>query len=424
MAQAPQRSLKMAAYFASPWPAEDGGPARLQTPHGAPGLTLQSGEKLDCTTRNTLLSTMTVLGAPGEVFLLTHAVLRHHIGLPTTARVERIDPITLRTLEKSPPLPGGPMWPGGMAVHANGSLITVYGRWAHKLDRHCRVLARTELPANLPYNSFVVLDNGLIVTKNLSDTVNARLTVLEPNALQRAAPDTECPEPSIARLSSLGNTVYLVGVRTILRYHWNEAAGRLALDTGWRHDYMGATTQTYGWDAVLDGDNAWFMDNGRHNYVLRMIGSGLNPTPNRLIRVSLHDARDHAAWEVSDLRGGSVTNPPLVDVRRRIVVAYDSANCVLRAWRMLPGGGLEPLWEKRGFGAASHMLLYPDTGELITNDYRRWGEEVVALQIETGQERGRVRSGGITQGVVFPSVGWNRDIYWSSMGRLARIFVA
>lgn len=414
----------MSAYYPSPWPAEDGGAARLQTPHGTPGLKLQADERLACTTRNTLLSTMTVLGAPGEVFLLTHTVLRSHLGLPTTARVERIDPITLCTLEKSPPLPGGPMWPGGMAVHANGSLITVYGRWAHRLDRHCQVLARTELPVNLPYNSFVVLDNGLIVTKNLSDTVKARLTVLEPDALQRVAPDTECPEPSIARLSSLGNTVYVVGVRTILRYHWNESRGRLELDTDWQHDYIGTTTQTYGWDAVLDGDNAWFMDNGRHNYVLRMIGSGMNPTPNRLIRVSLQDARDHAAWEVSGLRGGSVTNPPLVDVQRCIVVGYDSANCVLRAWRMLESGALEPLWDKTGFGAASHMLLYPGTGEFITNDYRRWGEEVVALQIDTGQELGRVRSGGITQGVVFPSVGWNRDLYWSSMGRLARIFVA
>lgn len=414
----------MGAYFTSPWPAEDGGAARLQTPHATPGLKLQAGERLACTRRNTLLSTMTVLGAPGEVFLLTHSVLRSHIGLPTTAQVERIDPITLRTLEKSPPLPGGPMWPGGMAVHANGSLIAVYGRWAHRLDRHCNVLAHTELPVNLPYNSFVVLDNGLIVTKNLSSSVNARLTVLEPDALQRVAPDAECPEPSIARLSSLGNTVYVVGVRTLLRYHWNESRGRLEQDRDWSHDYIGTTTQTYGWDAVLDGDNAWFMDNGRHNYVLRMIGSGMNPTPNRLIRVNLKNARDHAAWEVSGLPGGSVTNPPLVDLHRRIVVAYDSANCVLRAWRVLEGGALEPLWDKTGFGAASHMLLYPDSGELITNDYRRWGEEVVALQIDTGQELGRVRSGGITQGVVFPSVGWNRDLYWSSMGRLARVFVA
>jgi hypothetical protein len=36
---------------------------------------------------------------------------------------------------------------------------------------------------------------------------------------------------------------------------------------------------------------------------------------------------------------------------------------------------------------------------------------------------GRVRIGGIDQGVVFPSVGRGRDLYWSSMITVARIYV-
>ena len=46
------------------------------------------------------------------------------------------------------------------------------------------------------------------------------------------------------------------------------------------------------------------------------------------------------------------------------------------------------------------------------------------LAIESGTELGRVRSGGLMQGVVFPGAGWGRDFYWSSMDRLARVFVA
>jgi len=91
-----------------------------------------------------------------------------------------------------------------------------------------------------------------------------------------------------------------------------------------------------------------------------------------------------------------------------------------------PGLALGPLhavWHKHPFGCASHMVLHPDTGDLLINDYRRFGEEVVLLDIDTGVEKARVRSGGLTQGVAFPSPGWNRDLYWSSMGRLARIFV-
>jgi hypothetical protein len=155
-----------------------------------------------------------------------------------------------------------------------------------------------------------------------------------------------------------------------------------------------------------------------------MVKAGVSRTANRLIRVSLRDAADHQAVPVSGLAGGSITNPPLVDVQRRIVVGYDSANCVLQAWRFdAYGGELQALWRKTGFGCASHMILYPDTGELVINDYQRHGEELVLLAIESGLELGRVRSGGLMQGVVFPSPGWGRDFYWSSMGRLARVFV-
>ena len=412
-------------YFRSPWPAEDAGPQRLQQPWGATGLNLQAGERLACTTRNTLLSTMTVLGDPGQVYLLTHSALRAHLGLPTTACVELIDPLSLKTLCASPRLPGGPMWPGGMAVHANGELYVVYGRHAHRLSRACEVRAHFQLPVDQAYNSFVILDNGLLVTKNLSDQTPAQLTVLSPD-LQRACADTLCPEPSIARLSSQGNTVYVVGVRSVFRYHWHDDVQALVRDEAWQHDYLAGAPQSYGWDAVIDGTHAWFMDNGRHNYRLRMIGAGLNASPNRLIRVALEGAQDHQAWEVSGLPHGSITNPPLVDLKSRTVIAYDSANRVLRAWRLKDALGqmaLEPLWQKQSFGCASHMVLYPGSGELVLNDYRHWGEEVVVLDIATGLEKARVRSGGLTQGVVFPSVGWQRDLYWSSMGRLARIFV-
>ena len=411
-------------YLATPWPGEDGGPQRLQVPHGSAGPGLRDGERLACTSRRTWLSTMTLLGAPGEVYLLTHSALRARLGLATTSRVELIDPQTLKTVRHSPRLAGGPMWPGGMALHRNGDLYVVYGRYMHRLDRACQPLAMLKLPVNEAYNSFVILDNGLIVTKNLSETTPARLSVIDAETMRAACADTDGPEPSIARLSASGNTVYVVGVLSIFRYHWDEESSRLLFDPAWRFDYIGATGQSYGWDVVLDGRNAWFMDNGKHSYLVRMIGNGVNPTPNRLIRVSLSDASDHQMLQVCGQAGGSITNPPLIDVKRQIVVGYDSANCHLQAWRFdAEARALTPLWHKSPFGCASHMLLYPETGELAVNDYRRGGEEVVLLKIESGAEIGRVRVGGFNQGVVFPSPGWGRDFYWCSMGRLARVFV-
>ena len=414
-----------AGYYASPWPAEDAGPARLQTASPGSGLNLQSGQRLHSTHRNTTLSTMTVLGDPGEVYLLTHSALRSNLGLPTTSCVERIDPITLKTLESSGRLPGGPMWPGGMALHRNGDLYVVYGRYAHRLDRHCVLKQSRMLPVDQPYNSFVILDNGLIVTKNLSDRQAAQLAVLDPEGLQSVCADVLCPEPSIARLSTIGNTVYVVGVRSIFRLYWDEAARSLRLDPHWRWDYIGQSAQSYGWDVVLDAHSAWFMDNGQHRYRINMQGAGVSRTANRLLRLSLQDCSQHAAWELSGLPGGSITNPPLVDVQRRIVLGYDSANRFLRAWRFGDAmQDVQPLWHKPNFGVASHMVLLPELGQVVLNDYRRFGEEVVVLDIATGAEQGRVRVGGITQGVVFPSTGWNEDVYWCSMGRFSRVFAA
>ena len=409
----------MLGYLDTPWPAEDGGPARLQVPSGGIGLGLRSGERLQATAVTRVMSTMTVLGAPGEVYLLTHSALRGRLGLPTSCRVMLIDPITLVPRATSPRLPGGPMWPGGMAVHANGDLYVVYGRWAHRLDRNCGVKEALKLPVDLPYNSFVVLDNGLIVTKNISDSRKAALSVIRPDPLGFACADIECPEASIARLSAVGNTVYVVGVQSIFRFDWDGQT--LVRDEDWRFDYATGTAQTYGWDVVLGLGNAWFMDNGKHRYLRSMIGRGVSQTANRLIRVNLSDSSDVEVVEVSGVPGGTITNPPLVDESRRIVVGYDSANQVLRAWSF--DRGLKPLWRRDDFGAASHMICLPGSGEIVTNDFGRGGEHVVVLDIETGAEKGRARIGGFTQGVVFPSPGWSRDIYWSAMSRFGRVFV-
>lgn len=421
--------MQTTGYFDSPWPCEDAGPARLQAAANASSLNLEAGGSLQATSRRTHMSTMTVLGAPGEVFLLTHSVLRSHLGLSTSANVSLIDPITLKTVRQSVPLAGGPMWPGGMAVHANGSLIVVYGRYAHKLDRQCNLLKSYLLPIHEAYNSFVVLDNGLVVTKNLSSSTPAQLTTLNPETFKSACNDVICPEASIARLSAIGNTVYVVGVSRVWRYHWHDASQRLVRDIKWQCHYLQNAPQSYAWDMVIEGDHGWLMDNGQHNYLMSMLGAGQNKSPNRLIRISLKQTDSFQAWPVSGLPFGSVTNPPLVDVARRIVVGFDSANRHLKAWRMISSPDssdvqLQEIWHLPEMGAASHMLLFPNSGELCVNDYERFNEQVVVLDIETGREKSRVRKGGWMQGVVFPSPGWHNDFYWCSMDRLTRVFQA
>jgi hypothetical protein len=245
--------------------------------------------------------------------------------------------------------------------------------------------------------------------------------------------------------------VYVIGARAAWRYHWDGA--RLVQDDGWDAVYHGGSRHSYGWDPVIAGGHLWLMDNGDHDYQTTMRGAGRSTGPVRLIRISLCDSTQREAVEVSGLPHGAVTNPPLYDPRRRIAVAYDSGNGVVTAFRS--GTRLEPIWQ-RDLAHAAHMIEFPDTGELVLHDFRgpainrtaparalarhwaaparsatvrralarRSGDDVVVLDIQTGEERARARVPSMFQSVLFPAPGFGRDLYWCTFSALARLEVA
>ena len=418
-------------YYNSPWSGEDGGPHRLQAVTGVKGPNIQPGEKLKkVATRKLSTGNMVVLRDPGEIYLMHVDTLRDKVGMHCYAHVEKLNPETLE-VEKSPgPLPGGKWWPGGICVHANGDLYVTFGRWAHRLNDDCELISSYRLPQDLPYNSHVVLDNGLIITKPIASEGTTSLVVLDPDTLTPACDHIAMKEPSISRLSSSGNTVYVTSVSTIFRYTWCDQTKTLKLDESWELDYVGDTSQEYGWDPVIDDQNIWFIDNGRHKMgktSLSMVNAGLNPTPNKIIRVSANDSSNFSKTEICGLKGGAVTNPPLYCPQRRILVAYDSANRVVQAWRHNPETEeLTPLWTRDNFGMGGHTIYYPDTGEVITADYQslksfkglKEGEHSVVLDIETGEEKARLPMGNYMQSCCFPAPGFGRDYYWLGLDKI------
>jgi hypothetical protein len=407
-------------YWPSPWPGEDGGPSRRQAPHGIAGLGLSDGDRLEVVSRSDVfMATMTVLRDPGEVYLL-----RHTFGSDSVSSVERIDPLSLEPLERSPDLAAGPFWPGGLAAHANGSLYVVYGRWCHRLAPDCQPIVSRQLPRERPYNSFVILPDGVLVTKDIITDGSARsmLSVLEPDRLQDAAPPVELPEASIARISADGWHVYVQGATSAYRYRWTPESGRLIRDDAYTRRYLTLPNQSYAWDAVVDAGQVFFMDNGDHSYDTSLLGKGNASGPVHLVRLAVAGG-DVELAEISGLPHGTQTNLPLFDPERGIAVAYDSGNGVLAAWRFRDASRLQPLWQRR-LNASMHMIRYPDTGELVVNDYSpERGEDVVVLDLETGAERGRAATGSFMQSVVFPAVGFARDLYYCSFTTLARIGV-
>jgi hypothetical protein len=386
-------------------------------------LGLHPGEHLAVTTRPATFACMAVLRAPGEVFLQGNSAPSGD----TTSWVERIAPETLEPLARSPDMPGGPFWPGGMLAHANGHLYVTFGRWCHKLDAHCNLLASRELPQSRQYNSLLALSDGNLVMKDFirDGSDHSRFSVLEPERLEPVTPEVDIPEGSIARTSRDITTdsefVYVVGDHTIFRYRYGAAT--LDRDDAWSYRYRtpGAPAQSYGWDPVIADGSAWFMDNGDNVYRGGFKGNAIATGPLHLFRVSLTDSRDVDVLTPFGLDGGTIVNPPLIDTSRKIAVAYDSGNARIGAFRY-GQVGFERLWENE-MGASNHFLLYPDSGEIIVNDFDGTREHVVVLDIESGAERGRVEAGGPLQAGTFQAPGWDRDIYTCTFTHISRTHI-
>ena len=408
-------------YWPSPWPAEDGGPARRQLPTGSAGLDIRPGEGLDTTFRLAPVAVMPVLRDPGEVYLLTCS----GPGDDTTMTLERIDPESLEPIETTGAIATGPFWPGGVAAHANGSLVVVQGNRIHTVDPDCSLLRSTELPRQRPYNSFVCFEDGSVVTKDFGiDSADpCEVLVLDPESHEQRAAPVLLPEPSIGRIAADGDTLYVSGFTTSHRLHWDPDAGELRLDDEWRHRYL-RDGGSYAWDPCLSGGSMWVMDGGAESrsFTGTFRGCGTAPAPSRVIRVSVDDASDHEAVEISGLPNGFQCNVMVYSETHDTAVAFDAGNGVVAAWRPRPDG-LEPLWRAET-GHAAHLLLWEDTGELVLGDHdEAHGDQVVVVDITTGHERARANTGSPMQTALFPCPGWDRDLYHTTMAGIWRATV-
>lgn len=447
-------------YWPRPWTCEDGGPRRWGCATDLKGLGIQPGERLEVAAVHDAFATdALVRREPGELYALRHGIpLRGVQSTPTEGWVERLDPDTLEVVASTPRLPGGAYWPGGIAAHASGDLHMVFGRWAHRLSAGLEVLASHRLPVPRPHNSFVVLDGGELVTKDCDAPAGlepSTISVLDPETLLPVATPLRLPEPSIARLSGDGESVIAIGTTQVFRLRLEREAGRIVVDEAWRPSYGPESERSYGWDPVITDEHVLWMDNGRNQTDRSMLSSGVQAGPVRLWWARRDDGTVRST-EISGLPYGTESNPPGWDPEGRIVVAYDAGNAVVRAWRM-DGDELEPLWRRDELAHAGHLILYPDTRELVVGDWRdeaflrrpsvrpavsllsqamshsararraslRTGsDQLVVLDLDTGEEKARVEVPSPSQGFLFPAPGFGRDVYYQSLTTIARVVVS
>jgi hypothetical protein len=117
---------------------------------------------------------------------------------------------------------------------------------------------------------------------------------------------------------------------------------------------------------------------------------------------------------------------------------------------------MEPLWRRDGFAHAGHLILYPDTRELVAQDWtgaaflrrplvrrtlrpamqalagsaaarraslRTGHDRLVVLDLDSGEDKARVDIPSPSQGFLFPAPGFERDVYYQSLTTIARVEV-
>lgn len=450
--------VEAGAYWPKPWSGEDGGPRRLCKPEGQSGLGMKAGESLELEAfRDSFATDMLIRREDGELYALRHDMPKGDpLGGDCEGWVEKLDPETLQPLTVTARFPAGRYWPGGIAAHANGDIYMIFGRWARRFSKDLELKAERKLPVDRPYNSFVILDTGELVTKDCDaprGEASSTFSVLDPETLESVVPELEIEEGSIARLASDGETVTCVGTQSVMRLRLDRAAGELTIDEDWR-PYYSRAGQTFGWDPVISDEHVFWMDNGKNSVDWTMRGSGDAPSPVRLWWCRLDDQDALDSVEISGLPHGTESNPPAWDPERGVVVAYDAGNAVVRAWK-LEGDRLEPLWRRDDLAHAGHLIIFPDTRELVVQDFRDLAllrnrrlrrlirrsvqamgrfkivrenspvgrDSMVVLDLDTGQEKGRVEVPSPSQAFLFPAPGFDRDLYYVSMTSMARIKV-
>ncbi len=429
----------------SAWPCECGGPRR-QKACGLPGLSLGTGEQLSIVSRSTgLANAMVIHRGSDELYLQG----RGRQSGQSFGWLEKVDPQTLEALFRSPDLPsGGHNYVGAAAVHENRDIYIVNGRYCHRLNPECEVVAERMLPVDAPYNGFQIVSDGNLVMKNLgvARIPSSTFAVLEPERLEIVS-QLEMPAKSVGRFTvdrtDDGEFIYATTDSAVLRFRYED--GVLVQDS-WQGNYdLPGLEQSFAWDNCIAGGRVWFTDSGmlpiwESLVALYPVGVGSRSTnavpqgPLSLFAFSVEDGADVATLQPFGSEGPFTSGPPLVDQERSIVVAYDIPAQKVGAWRFDEAtASFDPLWLKDILNT-QQMLYYPDTGELLVNDAGGGvfgvGEErvsaILVLDIESGEEKARIETNARARLGMWFTPGFGRDFYYMSRlngGSIERVVV-
>ena len=431
------RKEKLPGYFDSAWPVECGGNRRQKA---ATGKLLSKNSKTEMiSTVSDKWNVMVIQREKNEFFL--GGTMPYFNGPKPYGWVQKINSDSLEVLNESPQLPcGDHVWCGAIAAHENGSIIKVNGSFMHVLSPECEVILEKELPINQAHNGLLILSDGTIVTKDcrLENQQNSTITRLDPNTLELLHEPFALPEGSMGRIASDlnddGEFIYIPGIERIWRIKVLPDA--LELDEDWQPQYRNAyQSQGLAWDGCISEGSLWVMDNGDIESVRSIYGvnpngrvaenthlSWRNPAPwkgrQRLIKFDLISG-EKTSIEPFDKEGGGIIAPPVNVPEYEMCIAWDSINGGL-AGISTTDRKLAVSWQL-DMRPTMQPVIFPESGELVINNFENGEDELIVVDIATGELLSRAKVNARLANGMFLTPGFNRDIFYCTTGTFSKV---
>ena len=431
------RKEKLPGYFDSAWPVECGGNRRQKA---ATGKLLSKNSKTEMiSTVSNKWNVMVIQREKNEFFL--GGTMPYFNGPKPYGWVQKINSDSLEVLNESPQLPcGDHVWCGAIAAHENGSIIKVNGSFMHVLSPECEVILEKELPINQAHNGLLILSDGTIVTKDcrLENQQNSTITRLDPNTLELLHEPFALPEGSMGRIASDlnddGEFIYIPGIERIWRIKVLPDA--LELDEDWQPQYRNAyQSQGLAWDGCISEGSLWVMDNGDIESVRSIYGvnpngrvaenthlSWRNPAPwkgrQRLIKFDLISG-EKTSIEPFDKEGGGIIAPPVNVPEYEMCIAWDSINGGL-AGISTSDRKLAVSWQL-DMRPTMQPVIFPESGELVINNFENGEDELIVVDIATGELLSRAKVNARLANGMFLTPGFNRDIFYCTTGTFSKV---
>ena len=117
--------------------------------------------------------------------------------------------------------------------------------------------------------------------------------------------------------------------------------------------------------------------------------------------------------------GGGIIAPPVNVPEYNICIAWDSINGGLAGIATVDGA-LRVAWHVDA-RPSMQPVVFPDTGELVINDYRTGDDRLIVVDIKKGEVLSEVSLGSRVANGMFLTAGCDRDIYYCSTLAFSRV---